>query len=463
MQAASRASTLASGCDGVLEVEDQAVARDRRGLLQRTFVGRGHVEDRSARAERVLGHRFSPPRSRVSAVDRVVLLLQLGVDRGELVGEGDHHLALLDRRVVLHLAVDHHRTGPVTHGGDDQPGVLHVLHRGAEHPVGDGDLLGVQRPGPDAAEQEGVAELVLAGDGVGDVAERPVVGVDPVHRARVDHPRDRVVPQVLLVRRALSVDVPVGRVLAHQVARVPATDARRLHPAVGCEVGRSEREALHARAGPADLLDVHHATCGLEDRVHQERLLQPGPGLELRQQPVDVVDVLGALDLGDHDHVELVADLGDQGGQVVERPRGVERVDPGPELGGPEVDLLADLDQTGTCGLLVLRLDGVLEVAQEHVGLADHVRDLAGHLRVARVEEVDRPRRAGGDLAEGLGGSDGEWGEEVLGRAHGADASSARATDGMTQNTPEGSAGAMADHLGTFGTHARSLRRVECR
>ncbi len=34
-----------------------------------------------------------------------------------------------------------------------------------------------------------------------------------------------------------------------------------------------------------------------------------GSGLELGEQPVDVVDVLGALHLGDHDDVEPVTDL----------------------------------------------------------------------------------------------------------------------------------------------------------
>ena len=38
--------------------------------------------------------------------------------------------------------------------------------------------------------------------------------------------------------------------------------------------------------------------------------------------------------------VELVADLGDGGGEVVEAPRRVERVDPGPQLGVAEVDVL---------------------------------------------------------------------------------------------------------------------------
>ena len=189
---------LGVGGDGVLEVEDQAVARDRLGLLQRPLVGARHVEDAAQRGE--VAHAQLD-------LDGVVLLLQLGVDRGELLGELDHHQALLEGGVVLHLAVEHHRAGAVAHRGDDPAGVRDVLDARAEHPVGDRDLLGVQAPGADAAEQERVAELVLARDHVGDVAERPVVGVDPVHRAGVDHPGDRVVPEVLLVRRAVGVDV----------------------------------------------------------------------------------------------------------------------------------------------------------------------------------------------------------------------------------------------------------------
>ena len=48
--------------------------------------------------------------------------------------------------------------------------------------------------------------------------------------------------------------------------------------------------------------------------------VEAGLGLELGEQAVDVVDVLGALDLRDHDHVERVAGLGDRGDEVVEAP-----------------------------------------------------------------------------------------------------------------------------------------------
>ena len=130
---------------------------------------------------------------------QAVGLGEVGVAGGELRREVEDDLALLVGRVVLHLAVDEHqRTRPVAHCLDHALGVGDVGRVGAEHLLGDVDLNGVQAPGTDATEQVGVAELVLAGDDVLDVAEGPVVREDPGHRAGVDHAGDGVVPQVLL-------------------------------------------------------------------------------------------------------------------------------------------------------------------------------------------------------------------------------------------------------------------------
>ena len=221
------------------------------------------------------------------------------------------------------------------------------------------------------------------------------------------------------------------RIGAHQVTGVAAADPRGLHPTVGGQVGGTQGEALHARARPADLLHVGDAAGGLEDRVDQQRPVEPGLGLELGEQPVDVPDVLGALHLRDHDHVEPVADLRDQRGQVVEHPGAVEGVDAGPELrrtsGSPEVGgVLDDPHQPGPGGLLAVGLDGVLEVAEQDVDLADELGHLGGHLLVARVEEVDRPARPGRDLPQRLGRADGEWTEEVLGGSHAAERTAQR-------------------------------------
>lgn len=80
-----------------------------------------------------------------------------------------------------------------------------------------------------------------------------------------------------------------------------------------------------------------------------------------------------------------------------------------------EVGGLRDVDEALTGGLLAVGLDRVLEVAEEDVDGADHPRDLRGHLLVARVEEVDHPAGAGGDLTHRRRGADRERAEEVLG------------------------------------------------
>ena len=345
---------------------------------------------------------------------------QLGILGGQLPGQLDDHPALLDRGVVLHLPVEQHRAGAVAHRLDHPLGVGDVGRVRAEHPPGDVDLARVQAPGADAAEEVGVAELVLAGDGVGDVAERPVVRQHAVRHAGVDHAGDRVVPQVLLVGGPRHVGVLGVRILAHEVPRMAAADPGRLHPPVGGEVGRPERQALHPRRGGADLLHVGHTAGGLQDGVDEDRAIQAGLGLQLGQQPVDVVDILGPLDLGDHDHVEGVADLGDGGDDVVEPPRRVERVDPRPELGVAVAPRLADLDQAGPRRLLLGRRDGILEVGQQDVDGRRDRRHLGHHLRVLRRQEVDHPRRPHRDLPQRFGGADGQRPEEVLRGTHAA-------------------------------------------
>ena len=197
-----------------------------------------------------------------------------------------------------------------------------------------------------------------------------------------------------------------------------AADARRLHPSVRGEVGGAERQPLHARRGAADLLHVRHAPRGLEDRVHEDRPVEAGLRLELGEQPVDVVDVLRPLDLGDHDDVEPVAGFEHGGGQVVETPRRVEAVDARPELRVAEVDLRGDLDETGARGVLLIGRHTVFEVGEQDVDRRCDVGHLRPHLLVGRREEVDHPARPERDLADGLGGPDGERSEEVLGRAH---------------------------------------------
>ena len=77
---------------------------------------------------------------------------------------------------------------------------------------------------------------------------------------------------------------------------------------------------MHARRGRGDGVDVLDAFGRLQNGVDQDRLRHAVPRLELRQQLVEIVDVPGALDLGQHDDVELVADRADDLDHVVEHP-----------------------------------------------------------------------------------------------------------------------------------------------
>ena len=239
----------------------------------------------------------------------------------------------------------------------------------------------------------------------------------PARGAGVDHAAERVVPEVLLGGGARL--ARRRRVAEHEVAGVPAADARGLHPAGRGEVGRAEAHALHARRGGGDLLDVGDALGRLEDRVDEDRPLQAGARLELGEQPVDVVDVPRPLDLRDHHDVELVADRLDDLREVVEHPRRLERVHARPQLRLAELDLPADPDQALARGLLAVDRDRVLEVAEQDVGLGRDVGRLGDHLLVREVEEVDHPPGPDGDLAERFGGADGERCEEGTGAAHG--------------------------------------------
>src|SRR5437762_1010656 len=323
---------------------------------------------------------------------------QLRVLRREQLRERHHHPTLLPRRVVLHLAVEHEDAAAVRHRLEDALGELHLLDGRAEDALGDLELARVQRPGADAAEEERGAELVLAAERVRDVAEGAVERQTSGRRAGVDHAGDRVVPRVLLGRLARRVRVVRVRVGAHEIRRVAAADARRLHAARRGEVRRAEADALHARARGADLLDVGDTERGLEDGVHQKRAPELVARLELGEEAVGVVDVPRPLDLGDHDDLEPIADLADQPHHVVEEPRAVEAVDARPERRVAEVDLAADADEALACVDLAIGGNRVLEIAEEDVGLRRDVRQLGGHLRVGRVEEVDHARRLHRDL-----------------------------------------------------------------
>ncbi len=332
-------------------------------------------------------------------------------------------MALLHAGVVLHLAIEHDRACPVSHRIDHSLSLCDIFRAWAEYLFGDRDLLGVKTPGSYAAQKVRVSELCLARNGVGDVAKGSVERQDAVGHAGVDHPSDRVVPQVLLVASAfgMNIDRAVigdGWIPLHHVVGVTAPDSGGLHSSVGGQVRGAKGDPLHARRCSADVFDVRHTSSGLENRMKEKWASQSSLGFELRNQSVRVVDVFGSLDLGDHDDVEFVADLDDEVGEIIEDPRRVEAVDSGPQLSATEVCRLADLDQTGPGRILVVGTDGVFQVAEENVDLGGNVGHLRSHLFVGWIEEMDHPRRREGDLPQRLRGPDGQRFEKVLWVTH---------------------------------------------
>ena len=98
---------------------------------------------------------------------------------------------------------------------------------------------------------------------------------------------------------------------------------------------------MHARRGAGDVGDIVDALGGFENGVDQDRFLDAVLGFELRQKLIEIMDVPGAFDLRQHDDVELLADGGDDLGNIVEHPRRIERVDARPQSGLAEIATLA--------------------------------------------------------------------------------------------------------------------------
>ncbi len=194
----------------------------------------------------------------------------------------------------------------------------------------------------------------------------------------------------------------------HHVVRMAAADARGLHAARGREIGGAETHAVHPRRGRRDRLDIVDALRGLENGVDQDRPLDGVAGFELGQKLVEIMNVPGALDLGQHDDVELVADRGDNVGNVVERPGRVERVDARPQPGGAELGRLGHGDEAFARGLLGVGRDRVLEIAEHHVDLAHQLRHLGGDLLDVRRHEMDHALKLDRQLAQGRRRADGE-------------------------------------------------------
>ena len=160
------------------------------------------------------------------------------------------------------------------------------------------------------------------------------------YRGRCPPPRRRrpygrcVMPEILLIRRpSLAVR---ARIKQDAVARVAAADARRLHTPRRGQIGRAERDALHARRGGRDLLDVGHALRGL--RIAWTRIghsaprgprVAPGAGRRRGCPP-------GPRPSGPSRR-RAGPDLRDQCHEIVEQPRRLQGVHPRPQRRVAEV------------------------------------------------------------------------------------------------------------------------------
>ena len=168
-----------------------------------------------------------------------------------------------------------------------------------------------------------------------------------------------------------------------------AADAGRLHGAGSGKIGGTETDAVHARRSGGDRGDVVDALGGLEDGVDEDRLFHRVLGFELGEQLIEIMNVPCTLDLGQHDDVELVADGGDDLGDVVEHPRRIERVDARPQSGRAEIVGLRHGDEAGSCRRLGVGGNRVLEIAEHHVDLLNELGHPRAQLFQVRRHEVN--------------------------------------------------------------------------
>ena len=130
------------------------------------------------------------------------------------------------------------------------------------------------------------------------------------------------------------------------------------------------------------------------------------------------MDVPGALDLGQHDHIELVADGGDDLDDVVERPGRIERIDAGPQSGRAVVVRRAHLDEAAPRRFLGVGRNGVLQIAENDVDLTDEIRNLLAQLLQVRRHEMDHAFEPDRQVAQRCGRPDGERLEELTRKFH---------------------------------------------
>ncbi len=158
------------------------------------------------------------------------------------------------------------------------------------------------------AQDESPLRLLAVTLGIAEIGVGPVHGIDAVGVAGDGHLVARVVPDV-------------GRVAAR------AADVAELHLLAGGVVAHAEDQALEPVRAGGYLLDVHHAFHLFDQALDPDAPFQTQLLFQLIEHEVNEHHVGGALRLGEHDGVELLAGPGDDFDDVIVAPLGLHVVD----------------------------------------------------------------------------------------------------------------------------------------
>ena len=175
---------------------------------------------------------------------------------------------------------------------------------------------------------------------------------------------------------------------------------------------------MHARRRHRDIGDIVDAFGGLQNGVDQDGLFDRVLRFQLSEELVEIVDIPGSFDLGQHDHVEPLAHRADDLDHVVEYPRRVECVDARPQAGCAEVIGFCHRDETCPRRLLGIGRDCVLQIAEHYVDLCDQLRHLGAHFLDMRRHEMDHAFKLDRQLAQRRWRADRQRLEEVARELH---------------------------------------------
>ncbi len=221
-------------------------------------------------------------------------------------------------------------------------------------------------------------------------------------------------PQILLEQHARC---PIPRaVFQHAIKGMTAAHTGGFHAARGRKIRRPQADAVHARAGRCDLGHIIHPLRRFQNGMDQDWFCDFMTGFELRQQLVQIMNVPRSFHLGQHDHIQLIPHRADNFRQIIQHPGRIQAVDAGPQARIPELHGCGHLDKTGPGGFFGVGGNGVLQIAQQHIHLPHHIRDLGAHLFHMRREKVNHTLQRHRNFPIRLRRPDGQWFEKIFWR-----------------------------------------------